>query len=74
MDTIPHQSGNTHDRSRTILIVEDSLTYRQLLRHYLHQDNRYIYTILETETVGNGYDEPDSAIARSVRNPPNHRR
>ena len=54
MDTIPHQSGNTHDRSRTILIVEDSLTYRQLLRHYLHQDNRYTYTILETETGAEG--------------------
>ena len=54
MDTIPHQSGNTHDRSRTILIVDDSPTDRQLLRHYLHQDNRYIYTILETETGAEG--------------------
>jgi CheY-like chemotaxis protein len=42
--------GNAHDRSRTILIVEDSLTYRKLLRDYLSQDNRYTYIILETET------------------------
>ena len=54
MDPIPHHSGNTHDRSRTILIVDDSLTDRQLLRRYLHQDNRYTYTILETATGAEG--------------------
>lgn len=54
MDPIPHQSGNTHDRSRTILIVEDCPTDRELLRRYLHQDNRYTYTILETATGAEG--------------------
>jgi PAS domain S-box-containing protein len=42
------------DRSRTILIVEDSRTYREILRRYLCQDNRYTYTILETETGAEG--------------------
>ncbi len=54
MDPIPHQSGNTHDRSRTILIVEDCPIDRKLLRRYLHQDNRYTYTILETATGAEG--------------------
>jgi PAS domain S-box-containing protein len=42
------------DKSRTILIVEDSLAYRKLLCEYLSQDNRYTYTILETETGAEG--------------------
>jgi PAS domain S-box-containing protein len=46
--------SNAHDRSRTILIVEDSLTYRKLLCDYLSKDNRYTYTILETETGAEG--------------------
>ncbi len=46
--------GFAHDRSRTILIVEDSLSYRKLLRDYLSQDNRYSYIILETETGAEG--------------------
>jgi CheY-like chemotaxis protein len=41
-------------RSRTILIVEDSRIYRQQLRHYLARDDRYSYTILETETGAEG--------------------
>ncbi|PSB40841.1 GAF domain-containing protein [Chamaesiphon polymorphus] len=45
---------DTNDRSRTILIVEDSLTYRSKLRDYLSQDNRYNYIILETETGAEG--------------------
>jgi PAS domain S-box-containing protein len=45
---------NPSDRSRTILIVEDSLSYRKLLRDYLSKDNRYIYTILETGTGAEG--------------------
>ncbi|AFY91332.1 ATP-binding protein [Chamaesiphon minutus] len=45
---------DTNDRSRTILIVEDSLTYRSKLREYLSQDNRYNYIILETETGTEG--------------------
>jgi PAS domain S-box-containing protein len=44
----------TNDKSRTILIVEDSLSYRSLLRDYLSQDNRYNYTILETGTGAEG--------------------
>ena len=54
MDTMLHETGFANDRSRTILIVEDSLQYRKLLQSYLHQDNRYIYTILETETGAEG--------------------
>ncbi len=59
VETILHDSGFAKDfandnRSRTILIVEDSPTYRQLLRGYLHQDNRYTYRILETETGAEG--------------------
>lgn len=42
------------DKSRTILIVEDSLTYRKVLRRYLSQDDRYTYNILETETGAEG--------------------
>jgi PAS domain S-box-containing protein len=45
---------DTNDRARTILIVEDSLSYRSKLRDYLSQDNRYTYTILETETGAEG--------------------
>jgi PAS domain S-box-containing protein len=45
---------DTNDRSRTILIVEDSLSYRSKLRDYLSQDNRYNYIILETETGTEG--------------------
>jgi PAS domain S-box-containing protein len=45
---------DTNDRSRTILIVEDSLSYRHKLRDYLSQDNRYTYTILETGTGAEG--------------------
>jgi PAS domain S-box-containing protein len=45
---------DTNDKSRTILIVEDSLSYRSKLRDYLSQDNRYNYTILETETGAEG--------------------
>jgi PAS domain S-box-containing protein len=44
----------TNDKSRTILIVEDSLSYRSKLRDYLSQDNRYNYTILETGTGAEG--------------------
>ncbi|WP_310416464.1 ATP-binding protein [Chamaesiphon sp. OTE_8_metabat_110] len=44
----------THDKSRTILIVEDSRSYRSKLRDYLSQDNRYDYTIIETETGAEG--------------------
>jgi PAS domain S-box-containing protein len=45
---------DTNDRSRTILIVEDSLSYRSKLRDYLSQDNRYTYNILETGTGAEG--------------------
>jgi PAS domain S-box-containing protein len=45
---------DTNNRSRTILIVEDSLSYRKLLRDYLSQDNRYTYQILETDTGAEG--------------------
>jgi PAS domain S-box-containing protein len=44
----------TNDKSRTILIVEDSQVYRHKLRDYLSEDNRYDYTILETETGAEG--------------------
>jgi PAS domain S-box-containing protein len=54
MDTIHQGRASTSERSRTILIVEDSLSYRKLLCDYLSQDNRYIYTILETETGAEG--------------------
>ena len=54
MDTMHQGKSSTSERSRTILIVEDSLSYRKLLRNYLSQDNRYIYTILETETGAEG--------------------
>ena len=50
MDAILPNSGNTCDKSRTILIVEDCAIYRQLLCAYLAQDDRYTYTILETGT------------------------
>ena len=46
--------ATTNDKSRTILIVEDSLSYRSKLRDYLSQDNRYNYTILETGTGAEG--------------------
>jgi PAS domain S-box-containing protein len=50
-----HQGkGSNSERSRTILIVEDSLSYRKLLCDYLSKDNRYRYTILETETGAEG--------------------
>ncbi len=45
---------DTNDKSRTILIVEDSRSYRSKLRDYLSQDNRYNYTIIETETGAEG--------------------
>jgi PAS domain S-box-containing protein len=45
---------DTTKKSRTILIVEDSPSYRELLRDYLNQDNRYNYTILETATGAGG--------------------
>jgi CheY-like chemotaxis protein len=54
MDTMLHRTGFANDRSRTILIVEDSLQYRKLLQSYLDQDDRYTYTILETETGAEG--------------------
>jgi PAS domain S-box-containing protein len=54
MDTMHQGKGSTSERSRTILIVEDSLSYRKLLRDYLSQDNRYTYTILETGTGAEG--------------------
>ena len=41
-------------RSKTILIVEDSRTYREQLRRYLDRDDRYTYKILETETGAEG--------------------
>jgi PAS domain S-box-containing protein len=44
----------THDKSRTILIVEDSRAYRSKLRDYLSQDNRYNYIIIETDTGAEG--------------------
>ncbi|WP_373538591.1 ATP-binding protein [Chamaesiphon sp.] len=50
-------SGNTCDKSRTILIVEDSPIYRELLQNYLYQDDRYNYTILETETGAQGLQQ-----------------
>jgi PAS domain S-box-containing protein len=54
MDTNLNRGGFASDRSRTILVVEDSLSYRKLLRDYLSQDNRYTYKILETETGAEG--------------------
>ncbi len=54
MDTTLDRKGSAEERSRTILIVEDSLSYRKLLREYLSQDNRYTYQILETETGAEG--------------------
>jgi PAS domain S-box-containing protein len=45
---------DTTKKSRTILIVEDSRSYRKLLRDYLSEDNRYTYNILETETGAEG--------------------
>ncbi|MCY7368331.1 MAG: response regulator [Chamaesiphon sp.] len=54
MDTMHQGKGCISERSRTILIVEDSLSYRKLLRDYLSQDNRYIYIILETATGAEG--------------------
>jgi PAS domain S-box-containing protein len=44
----------TNDKSRTVLIVEDSRSYRNKLRDYLSQDNRYNYIIIETETGAEG--------------------
>ncbi len=41
-------------RARTILIVEDSRIYREQIRRYLDGDDRYTYTILETETGAEG--------------------
>ncbi len=46
--------SEANDKLRTILIVEDSLTYREQLRRYLYQDDRYSYHILETETGAEG--------------------
>jgi PAS domain S-box-containing protein len=55
MDRTTYQgNSSTQERVRTILIVEDSLQYRKLLCDYLSQDNRYIYTIIETETGAEG--------------------
>ncbi len=57
MDAMRPERGNAHAKSRTILIVEDSPDYRQLLRAYLAQDDRYTYTILETETGTAGLEQ-----------------
>jgi PAS domain S-box-containing protein len=54
MDRMHQGKGSNSERSRTILIVEDSLSYRKLLCDYLSKDNRYRYTILETETGAEG--------------------
>jgi PAS domain S-box-containing protein len=54
MDRTSQGNSATNERSRTILIVEDSLQYRKLLCEYLSQDNRYTYTIIETETGAEG--------------------
>ncbi|WP_052128741.1 GAF domain-containing protein [Neosynechococcus sphagnicola] len=40
--------------SRTVLMVENSPEERQRLRHYLLQDNRYTYTLLEADTGAAG--------------------
>jgi PAS domain S-box-containing protein len=40
----------THDRSRTILIVESSRSSRSKLREYLSQDRRYHYNVFEAQT------------------------
>jgi PAS domain S-box-containing protein len=55
------------DRSRTILIVEDDEICRQVLCHYLSQDTRYTYTILETDTGTAGLEryqvaQPDAIL------------
>jgi PAS domain S-box-containing protein len=57
MDAILSTSGNACDKSRTILIVEDSVPYRQLLCAYIAQDDRYTYTILETGTGKEGLEQ-----------------
>ena len=57
MDAILPTSGNACDKSRTILIVEDSVPYRQLLCAYLAQDDRYTYKILETGTGTEGLEQ-----------------
>jgi PAS domain S-box-containing protein len=54
MDTTLDRRDSANNRSRTILVVEDSLSYRKLLRDYLSHDNRYTYTIMETETGAEG--------------------
>jgi PAS domain S-box-containing protein len=54
MDTMHQERASIIKKSRTILIVEDSLSYRKLLCDYLSQDNRYTYTILETGTGAEG--------------------
>lgn len=67
MDAILPNSGNACDKSRTILIVEDSVPYRQLLRAYLALDDRYTFTILEAGSGGEGLeqyqiDRPDAIL------------
>ena len=47
-----------------ILIVEDSRSYRSKLRDYLSQDNRYNYTIIETETGAEGLRQIPNRQAR----------
>jgi PAS domain S-box-containing protein len=55
---MPESRGmDAPDRSRTILIVEDDAICRQVLCCYLHQDTRYTYTILETDTGTAGLAE-----------------
>ncbi|CAN1212266.1 PAS domain S-box protein [Tumidithrix helvetica PCC 7403] len=43
--------------SRTVLIVEDSLEDREMLRRYLQQDDLYTYTVLEAETGEEGLEQ-----------------
>ncbi|WP_309730983.1 ATP-binding protein [Chamaesiphon sp. OTE_75_metabat_556] len=55
---MPESRGmDAPDRSRTILIVEDDAICRQVLCGYLHQDTRYTYTILETDTGTAGLEQ-----------------
>jgi PAS domain S-box-containing protein len=67
MDRMPHGTSFTNDRPKTILIVDDSALHRKLLQNYLHQDDRYTYTILETETGAEGLKQyriaqPDAVL------------
>jgi PAS domain S-box-containing protein len=67
MNRMHQGKGSNSEKSRTILIVEDSSSYRKLLCDYLSQDNRYHYTILETETGAEGLkqyraNKPDAIL------------